>query len=83
MDNKINVLLIVPSIGERYNIFIPVNKTIGEVILILNNTINDITGYFPIVNNLSIFDVINNKIYESNIDVKSAGIKNGAILALL
>lgn len=83
MDNKINVLLIVPSIGERYNIFIPVNKTIGEVILILNNTINDITGYFPIVNNLSIFDVINNKIYESNIDVKSAGIKNGAILALI
>ncbi len=83
MDNKINVLLIVPSIGERYNIFIPVNKTIGEVILILNNTINDMTGYFPIVNNLSIFDVINNKIYESNIDVKSAGIKNGAILALI
>lgn len=28
MDNKINVNLIVPSIGERYNIFIPVNKTI-------------------------------------------------------
>ena len=83
MDNKINVLLIVPSIGDRYNLFIPVNKTIGEVILILNNTINDMTGYFPIVNNLSIFDVINNKIYESNIDVKSAGIKNGAILALI
>lgn len=83
MDNKINVLLIVPSIGERYNIFIPVNKTIGEVILILNNTINDMIGYFPIVNNLSIFDVINNKIYESNVDVKSAGIKNGAILALI
>ena len=54
MDNKINVDLIVPSIGERYNIFIPVNKSIGEVIVILNNTINNMTGYFPIVNNLSI-----------------------------
>lgn len=83
MDNKINVDLIVPSIGERYNIFIPVNKTIGEVIVILNNTINNMTGYFPVVNNLSILDVINNKIYESNVDVKSAGIKNGAILALI
>ena len=83
MDNKINVDLIVPSIGERYNIFIPVNKTIGEVIVILNNTINNMTGYFPIVNNLSILDVINNKIYESNVDVKSAGIKNGTILALI
>lgn len=83
MDNKINVDLIVPSIGERYNIFIPVNKTIGEVIVILNNTINNMTGYFPVVNNLSILDVMNNKIYESNVDVKSAGIKNGAILALI
>lgn len=83
MDNKLNVDLIVPSIGERYNIFIPVNKTIGEVIVILNNTINNMTGYFPIVNNLSILDVVSNKIYESNVDVKSAGIKNGAILALI
>lgn len=83
MDNKVNVDLIVPSIGERYNIFIPVNKTIGEVIVILNNTINNMTGYFPIVNNLSILDVGSNKIYESNVDVKSAGIKNGAILALI
>ncbi len=83
MDNKVNVDLIVPSIGERYNIFIPVNKTIGEVIVILNNTINNMTDYFPIVNNLSILDVVSNKIYESNVDVKSAGIKNGAILALI
>ncbi len=83
MDNKVNVDLIVPSIGERYNIFIPVNKTIGEVIVILNNTINNMTGYFPIVNNLSILDVVSNKIYGSNVDVKSAGIKNGAILALI
>ena len=34
-------------------------------------------------NNLSILDVGSNKIYESNVDVKSAGIKNGAILALI
>ena len=82
-ENKINVDLIVPSIGERYNIFIPVNKTIGEVIAILNDTINNMTGYFPIVNNLSILDVVDNKIYDINTDVKSSGIKNGAILALI
>ena len=53
-DNKINVDLIVPSIGEKYNIFIPVNKTIGEVIVILNKTINELNPNFPIVNNLSL-----------------------------
>ena len=39
-DNKINVELLVPSIKEKYNISIPVSKTIGEVIIILNKTIN-------------------------------------------
>lgn len=82
-DNKINVELIVPTIGEKYNIFIPVNKTIGEVLQILNNTINDITGNFPQNNSLSLFDVLENKFYEIDENVKNSGIKNGAILALI
>ena len=82
-DNKVNVDLIVPSIGERYNIFIPVNKTIGEVIVILNQTINEMNSSFPIKNNLSLLDVIDNKLYDLNIEVIKSGIKNGTILALI
>ena len=82
-DNKVNVDLIVPSIGERYNIFIPVNKTIGEVIVILNNTINELDDSFPISNNLSLLDIIDNKIYDLNTEVINSGIKNGTILALI
>ena len=82
-DNKVNVDLIVPSIGEKYNIFIPVNKTIGEVILILNKTINELNSSFPIIKSLILLDVIDNKIYDVNSIVKNTGIKNGTILALI
>ena len=82
-DNKVNVDLIVPSIGAKYNLFIPVNKTIGEVILILNKSINEMTGCFPIVNNLSLMDVMDNRIFEIDKDIKSLGIKNGTTLALI
>ena len=82
-DNKVNVDLIVPSIGEKYYLFIPVNKTIGEVILILNKSINEMTGCFPIVNNLSLMDVMDNRIFEIDKDIKSLGIKNGTTLALI
>ena len=44
-ENKINIELIVPSIGEKYSVFIPVNKTIGEVIVILNKLLNEINKY--------------------------------------
>ena len=43
-DNKVHVELIVPSLEKRYNVFIPANKTIGEVIVILNKTINEWTA---------------------------------------
>ena len=82
-DNKVNVDLIVPSIGERFNIFIPVNKTIGEVIVILNKTINEINDSFPMSNKLSLLDIIDNKIYDLNTEVINSGIKNGTILALI
>ena len=82
-DNKIIVELIVPSIGEKYSIFIPVNKTVGEVIVILNNIVNDLDSSFPIKNNLSLLDVIDNKIYDITSIVKDSGIKNGTILALI
>lgn len=82
-DNKVNVDLIVPSIGERYNLFIPVNKTVGEVLVILNKSVNELSGCFPIVNNLALLDVIDNKIYDLNVEIINSGIKNGTILALI
>jgi len=82
-ENKVNVELIVPSIGKKYNIFIPVNKTIGEVIVILNKTINEMTGCFPMNNRLSILNVMESVIYEYDTEVINSGIKNGSILALI
>ena len=82
-DNKVNVDLIVPGVDEKYNVFIPVNKTIGEVIVILSNVVNELTSCFPYNKSLCLLDVYENKIYPFDIDVKSAGIKNGAVLALI
>ena len=82
-ENKINVELIVPSIGKRYNIFIPVNKTVGEVIVILNNTINEMTGCFPINNKLSLFGVLENRIFDFDVEIVNSGIKNGSMLVLI
>lgn len=82
-DSKINVELIVPSILEKYNIFLPANKTIGEIIVILNKTINEITGCFPTNDKLCILDVMENKIYSPKMELLNSGIKNGSVLALI
>ena len=82
-NNKVNVDLIIPSIGERYNLFIPVNKTVGEIIYILNKTIDELTGCFPKNDKLSILNVMESTIYDPNIELINTGIKNGTILALI
>lgn len=82
-NNKINIDLIVPSIGKKYNLFIPVNKTIGEIICILNTMINELTNCFPQDNNLVILDVIKNIIYDYDIEIINTEIKNGSLLALI
>ena len=81
-DNKVNVEVIVPSIGKKFSVFIPVNKTVGEVIVILNNTIDQLTGFFPFNKKLSLFGVLENKIFDCNVEIINSGIKNGSILVL-
>jgi len=82
-ENKINVELIVPNIGKKYSLFIPVNKTVGEVIAILNKSINEITGCYPISNKLSLFDVVNGVIYSLDTEIIKTRIRNGSVLALI
>ena len=82
-NSKVNVELIVPSIGKKYNLFIPVNKTVGEVIVILNKTINELTGYFPMNNGLVILNVMESIIYDYELEIINTSIKNGSILALI
>lgn len=82
-DNKINIDLIVPSITKKYNLFIPANKSVGEVIKILNIAINEMVSDFPISNNLAILNVLENVIYDEKEEIIKTTIKNGSLLALI
>lgn len=82
-DNKINVDLLVPSISKKYNVFIPVNKTVGETVQILINNINEMNCNFLKLNNYSLLDVYNNTFLEFSKTIIELGIKNGSSLALI
>ena len=84
MKNKIIVDIFVPAINENFNIFIPVNKTVGEVIKIINQSINEITkGTFPISNSLSLIDLNTGVLYDTNFSIKSNKLQNGSRLVLI
>lgn len=84
MKNKVNVDVIVPSLEKKFNLFIPVNKTVLEIIYLINKAINDLTkGSYPMMNNLSLIDGFTGKKYDVNKTVKENGILNGSRLIII
>lgn len=62
MKNKINIDVFIPTLNETFNLFIPVNKSVGEVIKLINSAINDLTNKeYPLMNNLSFTNVQKSK----------------------
>ena len=82
--NKVCVDLIVPSIEERYNVFIPINKKTIEIIFLLNKAINDMSdGAFIMSDNLSLISADTGAIYDVDKTVLENNILNGAKLILI
>ena len=81
--NKVYVILFVPQIGEKYELFLPISKKIGTVVKLLTKSVNEISdGSFPIKDSL-LYDKETGKIYDLNVTVKESNIKNGSELILV
>lgn len=82
--DKILVSVYVLTIGEEYNISIPINKSVKEVIHLMQKTIKDLSGGYYIENpNAILFDGIDGTVINFNNIVKFSGLKNGARLLLI
>ena len=83
MKNKILVEIIVPKIDERYNLFIPVNKRVGKVVLLINKAIFEMSsGRYQISDTVSLYNRETGIKYDPNSMIYETDIRNGAILVL-
>lgn len=84
MKNKVLVELIVPSIEASYDIFLPINKRIGNIITLLNKTIADMSdGCYEGNVNTALYNRDTSQKYEINTLLYNTDIRNGTTLILL
>ena len=84
MNNKVCVELIVPSIEERYDVFLPVSKNTLETIYLLSKAIHEMSdGNFPISNKISLMDVNTGVFVDINKTIYENKILNGTKLVLI
>lgn len=82
MSNKVLVKLYVPEIEEIYELYIPINKTIGEISKIFSEMVNDLSKAYPIKNNCLLCNRYTGEIYDRHLDIFSTNIRNGTELIL-
>ena len=83
MTNKILITIVVPMLEEKYDIYIPVSKSIKVTKDLLIKTINELSeGHFPIKEKCTLLSS-DGKPYENNLIIKECGIKNGDKIVLI
>ncbi len=82
--DKILINLNVPTIERKYNLWIPNNQKIYEIIRLLVIGINDLNNdeYNP-KNTPILYDKQTGKPYDMNLTVEEANIKNGTEIILI
>lgn len=84
MENKVLVKLFVPFIESHYEVFLPVGKRIGDLVILLSKSLVEISnGYYDITNNERLYNRISGNAYDESQILKNTDIRNGTELIIM
>lgn len=84
MDNKVLVTIIVPLIEKKYEVFLPANKKIGEIVSLLSKGLVEVSnGYYIITNKEKLYNRMTGKEYNNNQILRNTDIRHGTWLVLM
>lgn len=83
MKEKILVELTVPNLDQTFDIFLPLNKSIGNIISLLNKSLVDLSnGIFVSSDKNFLYNKTTGERYDINMPLYKTNIKNGTRLIL-
>lgn len=84
MDYKVLIKLIVPEVEKSYEIFIPINRTVGEVCMLINQLVNEDTSKaFPIKKEVALCNRLTSEFYPMKKYIRDTNIRNGSQLVFI
>ena len=83
MEYKVLIKLFVPEVEQSFEMYIPVNKTVSQVIFLMNKVVNDMTlGCYPIKDTIKLINRRSNVQYDLSKLIRNTDIKNGTELVI-
>ncbi len=83
MEYKILIKLHLPEIEDIYEIYIPINKTVGQIISLLNHLVSDITQVYPTVQSARLYNRRTGTLYDHALRIIETDIRNGTELVMI
>ena len=83
MEYRVLIKLFVPEIEDAYEVYIPVNKTVGEVSGLLNQLVNNLSGIYPLKVGVRLYNRYTGVLYNGNLLVRDTDIRNGTELVMI
>lgn len=84
MNNRVLVELVVPVLEQSYDVYLPINRKIGNVIGLVSKMINDISGgYFVANEKNSLYSGDTGDKYPIDELVINTDIRNGSKIILM
>jgi len=84
MKNKILIELEIPLIEKKYDLFIPINKKVGTIKSLIEDSLVDLTdnAYIP-KEDCNFYSKETGDIYDVNKTVRDTDLKNGSRILLI
>ncbi len=84
IENKVLVSVNVPILENKYDIYFPVNRKMGNVIKMIKQSLFELSqGTFDINGNYVLYNKENGEPYDMNMLVRESNIRNGSNVILL
>lgn len=82
--DKILISIYVLSIGEEYDLFVPINEYVSNMIEVIQVTIKELSGDYYVINPKALlYNGVDGKVINNNNIVKFSGLKNGSRVLLV
>jgi len=82
--NKVLVEIILPAADQSFDVYIPLDSRMSEVLVLVSSLLSDLTdGKYKATPNAVLCDAASGIIFNINMAIAELGIKNGSKLMLI
>lgn len=83
MDFRVYVIIEVPILDKKYDLFVPVDRRIHDIIRSIKESDKELSQGFYEKRKLNLYNKSNGQLYDLNLIIKNSDIKMGTRLILM